>query len=168
MKNWKKMMFLLTSGMLSLLYFSTAQAQKTVFTGSWKLNEAKSELGNFGGRGTATAITVQQTADSMVIARTNPGFNGGQPVTNTITLTFDGKVTETEGPRGGKRKYSAKWAADGKSMVISAVISMERDGQTFEFNSTETWTMGAEGELIVATTMTTPRGENSTRAVYAK
>ena len=56
------------------------------FSGEWKLNEGKSELGDFGGR-VARAIKAEQKDDAITIAKTSPGFNGGDPVTTTQTLT---------------------------------------------------------------------------------
>jgi len=155
-----------TAAVVTLSSFST-NAQKTSFAGEWKLNEAKSELGEFGGR-VARTIKADQKDSSITVSKTTPGFNGGDPITTTVTLTYDGKVVETEGFGGSKRKSTAKWSADGKTLTVSSTMSFERDGQTMEFKATENWTLTADGMLSVAATTTSPRGDMSTKAVYTK
>jgi len=144
----------------------TFKADKANFSGEWKLNEGKSELGDFGARFTATAIKVEQKESDITIARTTPGFNGGEPVTTSLTLTYDGKVTESTVFGGAKRKSTAKWSDD-QTLVINHVTTFERDGQTNEFKGTETWTM-KDGALSVVTVSSSPRGETTTKAVYTK
>ena len=145
----------------------TFNADKANFSGEWKLNEGKSELGEFGARFTATAIKVDQKESDITIARTTPGFNGGDPVTTSLTLTFDGKVAESTVFGSAKRKSTAKWSDDGQSLVINHTTTFERDGQTNEFKGTETWSM-KDGALSVVTVSSSPRGETTTKAVYNK
>ncbi len=146
----------------------TSSPERASFNGDWKLNEGKSELGDFGGRFAARAIKVEQKEDAITIARTIPGFNGGDPTTNSMTLTFDGKETESTGFGNSKRKSTAKWSDDGQSLVISTTTTFERDGQTSEFKGTETWTLAKGGSLSVVTVSSSPRGETTTKAVYDK
>lgn len=124
----------------ALLFSFTSPADRANFSGDWKLDESKSELGEFGGR-VARSLKTEQKENNITIARTTPGFNGGDPVTTTFTLTYDGKVTESEGFGGSKRKSTAKWSDDGLTLTINNVTNFERDGQSFEIKSTETWTM---------------------------
>ncbi|MEO5681271.1 MAG: hypothetical protein ABIQ88_01455 [Chitinophagaceae bacterium] len=152
-----------------LVMFSTfaLHAQRASFTGDWKLNEAKSELGEFGGR-VARSIKAEQKEDALATTRVSPGFNGGDSVTTTVKLTFDGKVTESEGFAGSKRKSTAKWSDDGKTLTVSSTMNFERDGQSFEIKSTEIWTITKDGLLSVVTNSTSPRGESTTKAIYTR
>lgn len=161
--------FLATAVTAAVVTFSsfTATAQKANFAGDWKLDESKSELGEFGGRAARALKAVQNDGD-ITISRTTPGFGGGDPMTTTVTLTFDGKEVESEGFGGSKRKSTAKWSEDGKSLTINTTMIFDRDGQTMEFKSTEVWTLTADGLLSVATTSSSPRGDSSTKAVYTK
>ncbi|HSC52951.1 MAG TPA: hypothetical protein VLC98_05005 [Phnomibacter sp.] len=154
---------------VALVFFTAfaANAQRANFSGDWKLDEAKSELGEFGGRGISRAIKVEQKEDAIVLARTSPGFGGGDPVTTTITLTYNGKVVETEGFGGSKRKSTIKWSDDGKALIISSTTNFERDGQSFEIKSTENWTV-KDGVLSIVTNTTSPRGESTSKAIYTK
>ena len=145
----------------------TLSAQRTSFSGDWKLDESKSELGEFGGR-IARSVKAEQKEDAIAVTRTTPGFNGGDPVTTTVSLPFDGKVVESEGFGGSKRKSTAKWSEDGKTLIINSTMNFERDGESFEFKSTENWTITNEGMLSIAATTKSPRGESSTKAIYKK
>jgi len=149
-----------------LLSFTTV-ADHANFSGDWKLNEGKSELGDFGAR-VARSLKAEQKDNAITITRTTPGFNGGDPVTTSLTLTFDGKVTESEGFGGSKRKSTASWSDDGKTLTVSTTTTFERDGQTSEFKGTEAWSMTADGALSVVTHSTSPRGESTTKAIYNK
>ncbi|MGC4102380.1 hypothetical protein [Ferruginibacter sp.] len=161
-----KAVYLLLLPAVMLCSFSL-NTDKANFSGDWKLNESKSELGDFANF-TATALKTEQKDNAITIARTTPGFNGGDPRTTTVTLTFDGKVTESEGFGGSKRKSTAKWSDDGQTLTISNTVSFERDGQTNEFKSTETWTLTKDGELSVVTQSSSPRGDMTTKARYTK
>lgn len=145
---------------------ATLFAQRAALSGEWKLDEKKSELGEFARA--ATSIKTDQKENAITITKVTPGFNGGDPMTNTITLPFDGKVVESEGFRGSKRKSTAKWSDDGKTLVVNSTMSFERDGQTSEFKSTESWSITKDGQLSVFTNSNSPRGESTVKAIYTK
>src|SRR5688572_5001028 len=119
---------LLTLTLLPALLFSfMVMPDKTKFEGSWKLNESKSELGDFG-RFAARKIKVEQKDNAITIAKTSPGFNGGEDVTRTESLSFDGKATESTNTGGfgtSKRKATIKWSDDEKSFVITYTITFD-------------------------------------------
>jgi hypothetical protein len=162
----KKMFFSFLMPAVVLFSFTTL-ADRANFSGDWKLDESKSELGEFGGR-VARSLKAEQKENEITITRTTPGFQGGDPVTTTITLTYDGKVTESEGFGGAKRKSTAKWSEDGQALTVNNTTIFERDGQTSEFKSTETWTLTKDGFLSVVTYSNSPRGESTTKAIYKK
>ena len=158
-------------GSLSLLVVTVAffafRAAPANFSGSWKLNEGKSELGQFGGRGAASKIVVDQKTDAVTISRTATGFDG-QEATNTETMS-EGKEVESTVFGSAKRKATLKWAADQQSFTISFTILIERDGQSMEIKGAENWTIAADGKTItLANTVNTPQGEFSTKMVYDK
>jgi len=148
-----------------LLSFTTV-ADKANFSGSWKLNEGKSELGEFG-RFIPRKIKTEQKDDAITISKTAASFNGDE-VTTTETLTYDGKTTETTVFGTAKKKSTVKWSDDGKSMAISYSIDVERDGNTMTFTGTETWSLSDEGKLVLSTKSVSPQGERNTKAVYDK
>ncbi|MEO7767900.1 MAG: hypothetical protein ABIS01_10750 [Ferruginibacter sp.] len=151
-----------------ILFSSSALfAQRASFNGDWKLDESKSELGEFGGR-VARSVKAEQKDDAITVTRVTPGFNGGDPVTSTVKLTFDGKVVESEGFGGSKRKSTAKWSDDGKTLVVNSTTIFERDGQSFEIKSVENWSITKDSLLSVVINSTSSRGESTVKAVYTK
>ena len=141
---------------------------KTNFSGTWSLNEGKSELGQRG-RFAARTIKTEQKADAISVSKTSPGFNGGEDITVSETLSFDGKESETTVFGNSKRKSTLKWAGDGQSLTINSTTLFERDGQTSEFKSTETWTLTDGGKsLSIITVSSSSRGESTSKAIYDK
>ncbi len=136
------------------------------FSGTWKLNEGKSDLGQFGSRGIATKIVAEQKADAIVLVKTSS--MQGQENTTTETLPFSGKETELT-TETSKKKSTLKWSADGNTMVISYDLAVTFNGQSFDIKGVESWSLSADGKnLTVNITRTTPQGEITTKAVYDK
>jgi len=152
----------------ALVSFST-KADHTNFSGSWALNEGKSDFGERGARFATKALKVDQKSDAITISRTTPSFQGGDDVTTTETLGFDGKEVQGTGFGGSVKKSTLKWADDEKSFAITSVTTGERNGQSFTFNATETWTLGDGGKSLTVTTVrTSQQGEVTTKAAYDK
>ena len=151
----------------SFLFAFISVSNRASFTGDWKLNESKSELGDFGGRFAARSIKVEQKDDAITISKTSPSFQGGD-VTTTETLTFDGKESETTVFGSSKKKSVATWSEDGTTMTVKYTIAFERDGQTTELKGTETWSLTKEGGLSVVTNSSSPRGDLTVKCVYDK
>ena len=140
------------------------------FSGEWKLNEQKSELGQFGGRGAAKAIKVTSSdAKGIAIERTSTNQNG-EAVVRKETLTFDGKESESTGGFGNStRKATAKWSDDGNALTVNYILNLDFNGQAFEVKGTETWTLSSDGKtLTVQTNAASPQGDLASKAVYDK
>ena len=140
------------------------------FSGEWKLNESKSELGQFGGRGAAKTIkVVSSDANGISTERISTNQNG-EEVTRKESLTFDGKESESAGGFGNStRKATAKWSDDGQSMIINAVMTFDRDGEKMEIKQKETWKLGDNGQtLTIEANSSSSFGDNNTKLVYEK
>lgn len=132
------------------------------------MNEGKSELGQFGARGASGKVVIEQKADAVSFTKTSASFTG-EEVTATETLTSNGKESETTVFGTAKKKSTLQWAADGKTFTITFSIVFERNGQSFNLNGIETWSLYAEGKsLSVQTALTTPQGDITTKAAYDK
>jgi hypothetical protein len=152
----------MTAGMLSAKSF----AAKPDFTGTWKLNEAKSEIGEGRFRPSAT-LEVKQVQTSLTVARIRTGRDGQERKMESV-YSLDGKETKTEG-QNRTTVSTAKWAEDGNSLVINSKTSFTREGQTFETKMEETWMLGDKGAtLTVKSHSSSSRGESSSTAVYDK
>jgi hypothetical protein len=73
-----------------ILLSFTFLADKANFSGTWSLNERKSELGQMS-RFTVRTVKTEQKDDAINISKTLPGFNVGEDIKNKQTLSFDGK-----------------------------------------------------------------------------
>lgn len=138
------------------------------YSGTWKLNEGKSELGEFGARGVPSKIVVDQKTDGISITTTSANFQG-EEVTLTDNLV-EGKEVDGKGTFGNATKKSTlKWAADGNSFTVNVAIKAEFGGQSFEMSGSEAWTIAADGKTVtIARKYSTPQGDFSTKAVYDK
>ena len=107
-----------------------AQA-KPNFTGTWKLNVAKSELGD----PPAESLTVEVDHKDPVLTYTVKGTAGGQDINETATLKTDG--TPTKGPND--MTFVCHW--DGPTLVLNGTapdtspifevrLSLSADGKT--------------------------------------
>jgi len=145
----------------------TSTVYKSNFSGEWKLNESKSELGEFG-RFAVRAIKADQKEETITITRTSPSFNGDE-MTYSETLSYDGKETETSIYGTSKRKSSGKWSDDGKSLTINYVLLLDFNGQTTEIKGNELWTLSQDGKNLTSqVNSTSPQGDFSWKAVYDK
>ncbi|MBK5271246.1 MAG: hypothetical protein JJE22_09550 [Bacteroidia bacterium] len=137
------------------------------FSGEWKLNESKSDMGQFANI-VPTKIKVEQTADAFTTARSSSGFNG-EDVLQTETLTFDGKEAETTVLGTSKRKASAKWSDDGQTIIVTYSLMLDFNGQVTEIKGTETWALADGGKsLSMQNTSSSSFGDNTFKGVYEK
>lgn len=112
--------------------------QKPDFSGTWKLNVAKSDFGVLGGPDSRTDV-ITHKEPSLTDDVTAEGAQGKQQY--TVKYTTDGKeATNQVGPR--EIKSTLKW--DGSNLVISS---------KFLFNDAEvlgeaTWALSADGKTL--------------------
>ncbi len=145
-----------------LLAFSLMAAD---FSGTWALNSDKSELGEGGrGRMAASKMVVTQTDKDIKIESTSQGRDGEERV-RVEELTLDGKEQKTSNDRG--ETVSSAKLEDGK-LVVTTMRKMERNGETFESTTNQTWELKSETELVVAVKSSSSRGEREMKLVYEK
>jgi hypothetical protein len=161
----KKLLTLLIAP--AFLFAFTTKVYKPNFSGEWKLNESKSDLGQMAQFATK-AIKTDQKDNDITINRTAPGFDGAD-VIQAETLSFDGKETESTIFGNSKRKASAKWSDDGNTLTVNYVLNLDFNGQTFDVKGAETWTLSSDGKtLTVQTNASSPQGDLAAKAVYDK
>ena len=164
--SFSKKLFVLLLAPAFLFAFTT-KTYRSNFSGTWKLNESKSDLGPMAQFATR-AIKTDQKDDAISISRTAPGFDGGDETTSE-TLSFDGKEIESTVLGNNKRKASAKWSDDGNTLSVKYVLNLDFNGQAFEVKGTETWTLSSDGKtLTVQTNAASPQGDITAKAVYDK
>jgi hypothetical protein len=160
---------LATATIVMVCTAATAIINTVDFSGEWKLNETKSDLGQFNGRGAAKKIKIDAVqADSMSFERTSTN-QAGEEVVRKEKLTFDGKETENASFGTSKKKSTAKWSDDGSSLVINSTILFDRNGDVTEIKQKETWKLTDNGQaLSIESNSSSSFGENSMKLVYDK
>ena len=155
------------TALVALPAASWAQA-KPDFSGTWKLDEAKSDPapagrggGGGGGRGggaAATSMTIKQTAAQLSIDRVT-----GQGTQNAL-YKLDG--SESVNKMGmGDSTSKASW--DGSKLVIATSMTMQGPNGSMSMDSKEVYSLDG-GVLTVETSRTTPMGAQNRRLVYSK
>lgn len=147
-----------------------AQEGAVSFSGTWILNAEKSDQPGGGGRGgrgmmQPSKLVITQDAEKLVVETTRQG-RGGSPVSETATYTLDGQECEN-GPEGRTAVSVVEWAEGHQSLTLFTERNFSRNGQTFTMESQAVWKL-EEGRLVITTTMTTPRGDMTTKTVYDK
>ena len=161
----KKLLGILIAPALFLSF--TGLPDRANFTGEWKLNEGKSDLGQLAPYAPRT-IKVSQTADSITITKTAPSFNGDE-MTVSETLSYDGKETESTVYGTSKRKASAKWSDDGQTLTITYDLMLDFNGQTTEIKGTEAWVLADDGKTLVSQNNSTSSfGDIQAKGIYEK
>ena len=144
---------------------ATASQAKPDFSGTWKLNLAKSDLGQMAP--TSETDTITQTADQVKVAMTSEREQGTRSF--TIAAKLDG--TETPVPSDAFPADSpfkiltskAEWV--GNSLVITQTTSFQDSKGTLK----STYTLSDEGKVLTkATHMTFDQGDFDSKSVYDK
>ncbi len=134
------------------------------FSGTWKLNEGKSELPQFG---VVSKLVIDQKTEGISVARTSRGFDGNEVVTTDNLV--EGKETETTVFGSAKKKSTLKWDADGQGFSVAIVIAGDFNGNAFEVKGSDTWTISADGKVVTLVgKYSGPQGETTSKMVYDK
>lgn len=168
MKHSRIFQVLTVSLICALLVIPTTSfaGEKTDFTGEWTLNESKSDLGE-GRFFSAMKMTVKQEGNTITIDRTRTGRDGGERITSE-TLTLDGKENINKGENRSSTSI-VTWSDDGTTLTIKSAREFSRQGETFEMNSTEVWTLAEDGKILnIQSDTSSSRGERSVILVYEK
>jgi hypothetical protein len=153
---------------ICLLSFAKPIKYQPDFSGTWTLNESKSDGGEYGTGGMPKKIVVEQKDKDLTITKTTNARGGGE-TTYTEALTPDGKEVESTVSNNGKRKAKMNWESDGKQFDIHFTIALSMQGQPVEFQGLEKWSLSDDGKtLYVVFNVTTPQGSFSVKGGYDK
>lgn len=166
LKNPKISLMLFTI-IVGLSFSMNSIAQKSNFSGTFKLNESKSTLGD-GPMRPAFQMIVNQDDSTLTTERKSIGRNGEERV-QTYKYTLDGKICENKGFMNNVSKSKVTWSANQKSLTINTTIVFNRDGESMEMKSNEIWTISADGSTLnIESTRNSPMGEMKLTLVYDK
>lgn len=145
--------------LIALPLVSVFAQGKTDFSGTWKLNVAKSDFGVLPGPTSRTDVITHKDP-SLSDSVTAESAQGKQEY--TVNYTTDGKeVVNTIGPR--EIKSTLKWA--GSNLVISSKFVYNDSDVTSEV----TWALSPDGKtLTINAHFNSPMGEADQKFVYEK
>lgn len=148
--------------LLAALFISVlVSAQGVDFSGSWKLNSSKSKLGDQFSMAPKEIIVVQKGNDLSLEKHSE--FQDQQFTIND-KFTLDGKECTNDGWMDSKKKSTAVWSADKKSLKISSKIAMQDGG---EMTISEIYKMDG-GNMMVEMSASSSYGDMSETQVYDK
>jgi hypothetical protein len=145
--------------LIALPLVSVLAQQKPDFSGTWKLNVAKSDFGPLPGPDSRTDVITHKepSLSNSVTAETAQGKQQ-----YTVSYTTDGKeAVNNIGPR--EVKSTLKW--DGSNLKISSKFLYNDSPVTSEV----TWSLSADGKtLTVSAHFTSSMGEADQKFVFEK
>ena len=81
---------------------------------------------------------------------------------------MDGKENVVNGDNRNS-VTTVTWSDDGSALTIKSKREFNRQGETFEMNTTETWTLSGDGKtLTIQSDSSSGMGERSATLVYDK
>jgi hypothetical protein len=152
----KNIVFIIALAFLS----ASAFGQKVNFTGEWKLNESKSELG-YEFSLAPLAITVEHAKKTLDLTNLNEW--DGQEYESKQHFTLDGEVCENPGPMDSVTKSTAGF--DKKAGKLKIVTNGDMGGM--EYTLTQVMSL-KEGQLVVESEAASDMGEMFETFVYDK
>ena len=152
----KNFVFIIALAFLS----ATAFGQKVNFSGDWKLNESKSELG-YELSLAPKAMTVEHTKKTLDMT-TISEFDG-QEYEGKSHYTLDGEVCENVGLMESITKSTANFDKKTKSLKIVA----EGSTQGMDYTIIQIYTM-KEGNLVMISEAASDMGEIVETCIYEK
>ena len=153
----KKILFLL----IVFLVPGIANSQGIDFSGSWKLNSAKSKL-NAEFSMAPKEIIIEQSGNDLKIEK-HSSFQDQEFTTND-KLTLDGKECINTGFQDSQKKSTAVWSDDKKSLKVTSKLSIGDGG---EMTIIEVYKIEADN-LILDSNATSSYGELAETAAYDK
>jgi hypothetical protein len=158
------LMLMLVLGLTTMITF--AQQGNVNFSGNWKLNEAKSEMGQGRMRMGASSMIVKQNGNNLSVERRSVRQDGTANTTEE-KFTLDGKVNVNTGAMNRQSSSTVAWT--GRSLTFQSSQRFERNGQTTEMKSSEVWSLSPDAStLTIDYTTTTQQGEMKRKLVYNK
>lgn len=141
-------------------------AQHPDFSGTWVLNKAKSDFRMGRGGGTPDiALKVKQTGNTIKVNEQFSSEMGSRD--RAYTLNMNGEEQQIQGFMGRPATATAQW--DGSKLVISSTMSFERQGQTMEMASDDTWSLSQDGKVLtIDSTTESSFGTRTSKRVFDK
>ncbi len=149
---------------LAPLHFEPAAAD---FSGTWVLDEERSELGRMGAGAAPAKLEVTQSANSLLVRTTRVVEYAADQVQEE-RLTLDGAESKTEF-MNSPRVTTARLSPDAGSVLVESVVMFNRGGSISRLTIMDTWRLieGGDG-LSISRSVSSARGDQQLTLVFSK
>jgi len=155
-----KRRFLIAAALAAVTSLICLGADKPNFSGSWKINNSKSDFGPMPSGPEKFERTIDHK-DPELKMKTVQSFQGNER-TSEVTYTLDG-AEHTVKTGMGEAKVTATW----KGNILEVVSKREIQGN--EIKSIENWTLAEDGKTLTTdSAITSPQGEFKLKFVLDK
>ena len=145
---------------------STSFAQ-TSFSGTWKLDEKKSILGDLQFRIASDKIVIEQGKSDLTMRRTGQG-PGGATETNE-KFTFDGKECQNKFFGDNQKTSTVSWTNKDVMNIKSKASFKNQDGDVMVIDIDENYSLGDDGKTLTINYASVSNfGEIKQTQVYSK
>lgn len=145
---------------------SMPMARKAKFSGTWILNESKSDFGDYGRMWASNKLIIVQKWRKMSIERFSSGPTGEEY--NVLeNYTMNGEECENPIFEQSKKTSTVTWSDDKQSLTINSKLELEFEGQEMIMDTIETLTLEDDGKALVITgTAMTDYGDMVVKFIY--
>ena len=149
---------------LTIVFTISATAQKSSFSGSWKLDRTKSVLPEY--TPILTKITVNLKTDSLVTKRFYDVGDGQEyPFDEKLPLNGTNvSITIYDMPR----KANVTWSDKDNTVNLTSTITYYDSGSPVDFNSKETWKVDQANTLTISFVNKSSQGESAGQFFFTK
>lgn len=160
----KKALVFVSLMVLTIIFTISAIAQKSSFSGTWKLDRAKSVLPEY--TPILTKITVALKADSILTERFYDVGDGQEyPFDENLPLNGTNvSITIYDMPR----KANVTWSDKDNTVNLTSTITFYDSGSPVDFNSKETWKVDQANTLTISFVNKSSQGESTGHFVFSK
>jgi mannan endo-1,4-beta-mannosidase len=141
------------------------EPKPTDFSGSWVLDEGRSDLGRMGAGAAPAKLEVVQSPGGLLIKTTRVLEYADDQVTEE-RLTLDGAESKSEF-MNSPRVTTARLSPDGSAALINSVVTFNRNGSVSKVASKQTWRIVEGGNtLVMKISISSPRGDQQQTMVF--
>jgi len=149
---------------LTIIFTISATAQKSDFSGTWKIDRTKSVLPEY--TPILTKITVNLKTDSLVTKRFYDVGDGQEyPFDEKLPLNGTNvSITIYDMPR----KANVTWSDKDNTVNLTSTITYYPSGSPVDFNSKETWKVEQANTLTISFVNKSSQGESAGQFFFTK
>jgi hypothetical protein len=145
---------------------SMPMGKKSNFSGTWVLNEQKSELGEYGRMMASNKLVILQKGKKMTMERFGTAPTG-EEYSYKENYTLDGKECIIPLFEQSKKTATAVLSKDKKILTIKSLMELSFEGNEMKINTVEEFNIGDGGKtLIIKETASTDYGDMVVTIVY--